>query len=155
MTRQTEQAKKAKKPKKTRVMFVCIGNACRSPMAEAIARQEAEDVMEITSAGLIPMGYVPQMTLATLTRNGYSIDGLDSKPIDGKFLAETDLVINLSGYERERALASAAKIEHWPVDDPYGEDAGIYQKILEDIRGRIRDLAERLRKEQIREKVKE
>ncbi len=101
------------------------------------------------------MGYVPQMTLQTLTRNGYSIDGLDSKPIDSKLLAQTELVINLSGYERERALASAAKIEHWPVDDPYGEDAAIYQKILEEIRRRVNDLAERLRKEQIREKVKE
>jgi arsenate reductase len=151
----TRQTKKTNPPKKTRVMFVCIGNACRSPMAEAIARQEAADVMEISSAGLMPMGYVPQMTLQTLTRNGYSIDGLDSKPIDSKVLTEMDLVINLSGYERERALASAATIEHWPVDDPYGEDAAIYQKILEEIRRRVNDLAERLRKEQIREKVKE
>jgi arsenate reductase (thioredoxin) len=149
MTQQTD------KQKKTRVMFVCIGNACRSPMAEAIARQEASDVFEVTSAGLRPMGHVPEMTLQTLTRNGFSILGLDSKAIEAKVLTDTDLVINLSGYEREPALAAAQKIEHWPIDDPYCGDAARYQEVFEEIRGRINKLAERLRKEQNREKVKE
>jgi len=38
--------------RKYRVLFVCIGNACRSPMAEAIAHREAAEVIEPASAGL-------------------------------------------------------------------------------------------------------
>jgi arsenate reductase len=140
--------------KKTRVMFVCIGNACRSPMAEAIARHEADDVLEVSSAGLMPMGYLPEMTLQTLTHNGYSTDGLDSKAIDSKVLVETELVLNMSGYERPAALAKASSVEDWPVADPYGEDAATYQTILEEIRGRINKLATRLRNERSAGNVK-
>ena len=38
--------------KKTHVLFVCFGNACRSIMAEAIARSDDGDVIEPASAGL-------------------------------------------------------------------------------------------------------
>ncbi len=134
--------------KKTRVMFVCIGNACRSPMAEAIALREAGDILQISSAGLFPMGYVPEMTLQTLNRNGYSTEGLASKPIRREELLETDLVINLSGQTRVPAFADAPRIEDWPVADPYGEDAAIYQTILEEIARRVRDLSSRLRQVQ-------
>jgi len=134
-----------KKQKKTRVMFVCLGNACRSPMAEAIARKEAGDILEISSAGLVPMGYLPKLTLQTLQRNGYSTDALTSKPIRKEELLNTDLVLNMSGQTRAHALADAPQIEHWPVPDPYGEDEGTYQTILEDIQQRVRALSARLR----------
>ncbi len=136
------------KQKKTRVMFVCIGNACRSPMAEAIARREAGEILEISSAGLFPMGYVPEMTLQTLARNGYSTERLASKPIRREDLLETDLVINLSGHTRVSAFVDAPRIEDWPVADPYGEDAAIYQTILEEIERRVKDLSARLRRTQ-------
>lgn len=134
------------KPEKVRVLFVCIGNACRSPMAEAIARQDAGDILEPSSAGIFPLGMVPEMTLQTLTLNGYASEGLRSKAIRTQDLLDADLVINLSGHMKPAALSGSAEIEDWPVADPYGEDAEIYQTILEVIRKRIEDLATRLRK---------
>ena len=50
---------------RVRVLFVCVGNACRSPMAEAIARYDAADVMEPSSAGLSPLGYLAELTKQT------------------------------------------------------------------------------------------
>ena len=135
-------------PKKTRVMFVCIGNACRSPMAESIARRHASEVMEISSAGLFPLGHLPDLTLQTLASNGYSTESLESKPIQREVLLETDLVINLSGYKQPHALVDARQVEHWEVADPYGEDAAIYQTILEDIERRVKDLRVRLQQAQ-------
>ena len=117
-------------------------------MAEAIARREANDVMEISSAGLFPLGFIPEMTTQTLTRNGYPTEGLNSKAVRQEDLLEAHLVINLSGYTEARALADAAQIEHWLVEDPYGEDATIYQTILEEIERRVKDLSARLRKAQ-------
>jgi arsenate reductase len=139
-----------KKQAKTRVMFVCLGNACRSPMAEAVARKEASDILEITSAGLTPMGFLPELTLETLKRNGYSTEALTSKAIRREVLLNTDLVLNMSGQARAHALAAASQIEHWPVPDPYGEDEATYQTILEDIQRRVRELGARLRKAQQR-----
>lgn len=132
---------------KTRVLFVCIGNACRSPMGEAIARQDAADVIESSSAGLYPMGMIPEMTQATLDRNGYSADGLRSKGMREIAAEHIDLVINLSGYERAQALERFLQVENWEVSDPYGADEATYQRILEEIRGRVQELAQRLRKE--------
>jgi arsenate reductase len=133
--------------KKTHVLFVCFGNACRSPMAEAIARSEAADVIEAASAGLYPLGEIPLHTQEALKQNGYSADGLASKRIAPDAWKRADLVINLSGRMRELEFEEFEKVEDWDVEDPYGEDAATYQRILEEIRGRVRDLAERLRNE--------
>lgn len=133
---------------KTRVLFVCIGNACRSPMGEAVAAKDAADVIESSSAGLYPMGMIPEMTQTTLERNGYSANGLRSKGLPEIVPADVDLVINLSGYERARALEKFVQVENWEVSDPCGADEATYQRILEQIRERVKILAQRLRKEQ-------
>jgi arsenate reductase (thioredoxin) len=130
---------------KTRVLFVCIGNACRSPMGEVIARKEANDVIEASSAGFYPMGMIPEMTQTTLERNGYSAKGLRSKGLREIVSEEIDLVVNLSGYKRAQSLEKFMQVENWEVSDPYGADEATHQRILEEIRGRVRELAERLR----------
>ena len=131
-----------------RVLFVCIGNSCRSPMAEAIALRDAANSMETASAGLRPLGVVQKLTLQTLQANGYRTDELYSKPILNDAWAAADLVINMSGYPRERAFARRDwhKVEDWNVEDPYGCDPAVYQRIFEDIRTKIETLAARLRK---------
>jgi arsenate reductase (thioredoxin) len=134
-----------KQREKVKVLFVCIGNACRSPMAEAIARQDAGDFIEASSAGLFPLGVVPLMTIETLRRNGYSSVGLESKAILKGALLNADLVINLSGHTKAAALSASARVEDWRVPDPYGEDEAVYQTILEEIQRRIKDLVRRLR----------
>lgn len=133
--------------KKLRVLFVCIGNACRSPMAEAIAKREAADVLEASSAGLYPLGEIPDETQETLSRNGYSAVGLSSKPITNRIWNEADLVINLSGRIRDIAFDDPAKVEDWAVADPYGANPAFYQTILEQLQQRIRLLADRLRQQ--------
>jgi arsenate reductase len=45
--------------KRQRVLFVCVGNACRSQMAEAFARAYGSDVLVPASAGFIPAAKVP------------------------------------------------------------------------------------------------
>jgi protein-tyrosine-phosphatase len=134
--------------KKVRVLFVCFGNACRSPMAEAIARSDAGDVIEPASAGLYPLGEIPLHTQAALRENGYSAAGLTSKPIAPGAWKRADLVINLSGRRRQLEFEEYEKVEDWEVGDPYGEDAAVYQKILEEIRARVKSLAQRLREKQ-------
>ncbi len=134
--------------KKTHVLFVCFGNACRSIMAEAIARSDAGDVIEPASAGLYPLGEIPSHTREALLQNGYSAEGLASKPIAPDAWKRADLVINMSGRMRELEFEDYEKVEDWHVGDPYGEDSATYQKILEVIRGRVNGLARQLRETQ-------
>jgi arsenate reductase (thioredoxin) len=134
------------KARRAKVLFVCIGNSCRSPMAEAIARQDAPDLMDPASAGLAPLGFVADMTRETLLKNGYAADGLASKPISTEAWESADIVINMSGRAREfafRGFRGHAKVEDWQIEDPYG-DATKYQGTYESVQQRVADLARRL-----------
>jgi len=130
---------------KLRVLFVCLGNSCRSPMAEAIARQDAPDLWDITSGGLTPLGYVAPLTIETIEKNNYSTAGLSSKPIMHAHWQEVDLVINMSGFDKDRVFEDAEKVEDWPVTDPFGAEPELYQEVFDDIRARIAELAVRIR----------
>ena len=123
-----------------------MGNACRSQMAEAIARHTASDVIEASSAGLVPFGMVPATTLDVLRERGISADGQSSKALRSENMSEADLVINMTG-----RLASAifnepaAPVEDWDVGDPYGFNLAVYRGICDEIEARVEDLARRLR----------
>jgi len=128
-----------------RVLIVCLGNSCRSPMAEAIARQDAPDLWEVSSGGLTPLGYVAQLTKETIAKNNYSTAGLTSKPIMHSHWQEVDLVINMSGFDKDRVFEDSEKVEDWPVTDPFGAEPELYQEVFDDIHARIIELAERIR----------
>lgn len=134
--------------RRCKVMFVCLGNACRSPMAEAIATRLAGDVIEASSAGLTPLGHVEPLTVATLARNGYHPNGLRSKPVAVAEFKAADIVINMSGRSKQWEFDDPSKVEDWRVQDPYGADAELYQRIFEDIERRVAELADRVRSAQ-------
>ena len=60
-------------------------------------------------------------------------------------LEAADIVINLSGRRKEAEFADPNKVEDWRVEDPYGADAELYQRIFEEIERRVAELADRVR----------
>jgi protein-tyrosine-phosphatase len=137
------------KTRRAKVLFVCIGNSCRSPMAEAIAWRDASQEIEASSAGLAPLGFVAEMTTRTLLKNGYAVEGLTSKPIASEMWESADMVINMSGRASEfafRNFRGHAKVEDWEIEDPDG-DSEKYQGTYEKIQQRVAELAGRLRKQ--------
>ena len=134
------------KTDRTKVLFVCLGNSCRSPMAEAIARQLARDVIEASSGGLAALGQVQRMTKETLLRNGYPAEGLESKQVVRHALEAADIVVNMTGRPAIWAFEETSHVEDWMVEDPYGNDPETYQRVFEDIEKRVAKLADRLRK---------
>lgn len=137
--------------RRTRVLFVCLGNSCRSPMAEAIASHIASDVMEVSSAGVTALGRVQSLTKSTLANNGYPADGLQSKSLGAAALAAADIVINMTGGSGLALFRDAAKVEDWHVEDPYGASAETYQRVFEDIESRVVLLVARVRKSETSE----
>ncbi|HJY88260.1 MAG TPA: hypothetical protein VKE24_15615 [Candidatus Acidoferrales bacterium] len=135
--------------KRTKVLFVCIGNSCRSQMAEALARHLASDVMEPSSAGLAPLGEIAHLSEMVLQERGVPIDGQYSKGLDEVGGAEAEIIINMTGTPgRAVFLDSKARVEDWPVRDPYGEDVDRHRRVCSEIERRVSDLAERLRQQQ-------
>ena len=125
---------------------MCIGNACRSQMAEAIARHTASDVIEASSAGLVPFGQIPATTSIVLDERGISLEGQTSKPLRSEDLAAADLVINMTGRSGAAIFDEPMPwLEDWDVGDPYGLNLEVYRAIRDEIEARVEDLARRLR----------
>ena len=116
-------------------------------MAEAIARYAAADVIEPSSVGLSPLGYIANLTKETLMRNGYSADDLTSDPLTPEASAAADIIINMTGRQRDRyfSVVDQGKVEDWIVQDPFDSDPETYQRVFESIWQRVNQLAIQLR----------
>jgi arsenate reductase len=135
---------KTSSPKK--VLFLCIGNSCRSQMAEALARHLASDVIEASSAGLSPLGYIAAPTVAVLSESGVSCAGQTSKSLREASVETAGLLVNMSGYGLKNRLdREDLPVEDWDVGDPFGSDLEIYRGIRDEIERRVVELARRLR----------
>ncbi len=114
-------------------------------MAEAIARYDGADVIEPSSAGLSPMGFIAEQTKQTLMLNGYSANGLSSDALTREAADAADIIINMTGRPREEAFWDREKVEDWMVQDPYDESQETYQRVFEGIKRRVNQLALGLR----------
>lgn len=114
-------------------------------MAEAIARYDAADVMEASSAGLSPLGFIPELTKQTLMNNNYSVVRLTSDALTPEACDAADVIINMSGRSREEHFKDPQKVEDWIVPDPYEDDPQTYQRVFESIKRRVNQLALGLR----------
>ena len=92
-----------------RVVFVCLGNICRSPMAERVARGWAEreelDGVRFTSAGVSSEetgNPIDRRARAVLTAAGYAADGHRARRVTASDIEAADLVIGLEPFHVER-----------------------------------------------------
>ena len=128
------------------ILFICIGNTCRSPMAEAIARALGGDRVHASSAGLAATGRVAASTLEALATLGYPSDGLASKGLDEIPLEGLDVVVSLIGPAGLAWLPAgvAARQVAWTIPDPYGNDLATYLAAARTIEQRVRALVDEL-----------
>jgi arsenate reductase len=132
-----------------RVLFVCVGNSCRSQMAEALARHHASDVIEPSSAGISPLGTITDATRQVLLERGIRMPGQRSKGTTEADITAAQLIVNLTGIHGPALFREsiATPVEDWEVTDPYGDDLGVYRLVCDEIEARVLDLAARLRSE--------
>ena len=129
---------------KKRILFVCIGNACRSQMAEAFARAYGSDILTVHSAGLAPAGGVPPLTRQVLTERNISSEGQFPKGLEVFTGRPFEVVVNLSGEPLPPAFAAAHVVE-WRVHDPIGESESVYRAVAAQIEGLVMRLILELR----------
>ena len=80
-----------------RVLFLCIGNSCRSQMAEGFARTYGSDVMEPLSAGLYPARDIALLTKLVMIEKNIDISEQFPKGLEGIPSGPVATVINMSG----------------------------------------------------------
>jgi protein-tyrosine-phosphatase len=112
------------------VLFVCYGNACRSIMAEALANHHWGEKLEVASAGLSALGYIPVATIDVLREIGIPTHGLYSKGISELEIDEFQLILDLASYPLEDILPPSftGKVIHWHVRDPFQESIDAFRQ---------------------------
>ena len=116
--------------KKPGVVFICLGNSCRSIMAEALAHHHCGERVAAASAGLQPLGWVARETLQVLAEIGVETSGLRSKGLEEIEFSRYQLAVNLTDYSLEDLLPLTflGRLLHRPVLDPYGGSLDDYRQ---------------------------
>ena len=130
---------------KKRVLFVCIGNSCRSQMAEALARVYGADVLVPSSAGLYPAMIVAPLTRQVLTERNIPVDELFPKGLDVFGGEAFDVLVNMSGLPLPESPVASARVLEWPVTDPIGQKESVYQEVCGRIEALVMGLVLELR----------
>ena len=127
----------------TRVLFVCLGNSCRSQMAEGFARAYGSGVWEVESAGLMSAAGIAPLTRQVMEEEKIDLGDQFPKPIEWTRPDQFDLVVNMSGYDLPREFA--AKERRWNVDDPIGCSTKVYRRVRDEIDALVRVLLDEVR----------
>jgi arsenate reductase len=124
--------------KKKRVLFVCVGNCCRSQMAEGFAAHYGGDVLIAESAGLVPAGVVVDETVRSMAERNIDISGQYSKALRVDQTGEYDLIVNMSGFSLPDAVRAPAVT--WVVPDPIGQPDEVYAQVCDQIEALVLQL---------------
>jgi arsenate reductase len=137
-------SQKALHKTKKSVLFVCIGNSCRSQMAEAFARAYGSDIMNVRSAGLAPASIVQALTRQVLTEKNIPSEGQFPKGLESVAAESFDVVVNISGEPLPSRPVARRSIE-WRVRDPIGQSESLYRSVAAEIEALVMRLILELR----------
>jgi protein-tyrosine-phosphatase len=140
----------------TAILFVCYGNICRSPFAEAYLRTMAAPGIRVTSCGYYPVADRRCTAEAVYAAKNYGVDlsGHRSRVVSDALIQESDVIFVfdeenlqhiLTSYpeSRDKVWFLSAVTQTGPaiIADPYGKDLAAYEEVYEEIAGNIRVLA--------------
>ncbi len=129
------------KPRK--VLFVCLANLCRSPMAEALARRWHAAEVEAASAGVAPAParMFPEALQLIRRRTGLDFSGhvprfvLDCRPQDFDYIIAMDssVFLRLCGMPQ----VPQDRLYGWEIADPCGLGQDAYERAAGDIEANL------------------
>lgn len=144
-----------------KVLFVCLGNTCRSPMAEAIFASLAKETsidIEVNSAGLSCLNGNPPAKNAVLALEnlGLSLNHTSSQ-LTENMIEENDYIFTMEKYLADEIKSSflqfAGKVysigefsgSNKEINDPYGGDLSTYRNCASNLYDELLLIAKKLK----------
>lgn len=146
---------------RTTILYVCSGNTCRSPMAEALTRKLLAHKLKVAVGDLEAKGYtvisagalaMPGARAATqaieaVAGMGADLTGHRSRPLTVELIHQADLILPMSASHARAILAmvpsAADKVvlvsDQGDVEDPIGSDVSVYR----DLAGQLERMIEK------------
>ncbi len=127
-----------------KLYLACVGNSCRSQMAEGLARRMGGDQVEVKSGGSRPASRVSRNAITAMAEIGIDISDHEPEPLDEDWVAGCDLVITMGCGEDACPAFHDVELEDWPLADPVGQDLDTFRATRDEIGRRMRELFDRL-----------
>ncbi len=137
------------------ILVVCVGNICRSPIAEAVLAQQYPN-KTIDSAGLsavVGNGADPN-ALAVMSALGIDMSDHIAKQIDETLVMRADLILTMSNNQTKwiedrwpHCRGKTFRIGHWidqDIADPYRHDISVFEDARQDIFDSLKPWADKI-----------
>lgn len=139
------------------VLFVCSGNTCRSPMAEALLAAKMPE-LSVSSAGLATVAGLPASigAIDAMAEYGLNLDYHRSRQLSSYLLADADLVLCMGDSHKQTILSALPELsnkvftlgefagEAQDIADPFGGDADEYAACAAQIAALVDKAAEKI-----------
>jgi arsenate reductase len=130
----------------TKILFVCVENAGRSQMAEALARKIG---LNATSAGTVPSTRINPTVVEAMKEKGINISENSPKMLTPPMINDATLVITMGCSVSEvcpkpMLAQMQKKLIDWNLDDPKGKSIEKVREIRDEIEKRIIELSRRI-----------
>lgn len=124
--------------KKKRILCICLGNTCRSVIAEYLIKWKYAEFFEVESAGIFARGENYSKHSIQIVKEKYGMDISEKKSmhIRERNMDEYDLLISLDKLVSDELLSLGIKPEKilkMEVDDPFQKDYPAYEMTAEKI----------------------
>lgn len=145
------------------VLFVCTGNTCRSPLAEAIARklgaERGLEKVSFSSAGTDALSGAPASDGSMLVgvERGLDMSSHRARPLTPELVAESELILGMSDQHVETAIELGGEGKTFLLDDfatsgksslgvpdPFGQHLTAYRSSADDIERQVALAVERI-----------
>lgn len=141
-----------------RVLFVCEGNTCRSPMAEALFNdryQEGEALAQSAGLAIIAGQTLSPKTAEVLAEWGIEAGDRKARQIRSRMVSEADLIVTMTRTQKamlihfypgaeEKILSAADFLQGREIGDPYGQAIHAYRRVREDLSSLLPAVHDRL-----------
>lgn len=124
------------------VLFVCVQNAGRSQMSQALFDRRANGRHEARSAGTRPADQVHPEVVEAMRELGYELSGRRPELLTRELAEWADVVVTM-GCGDECPYIPGKRYIDWDLRDPHGQPPEEVRSIRDEIKGRVDDLLER------------
>jgi arsenate reductase len=125
------------------VLFICIHNAGRSQMAEALFNKKSEGRHRGISAGSRPAEGVNPIVVEAMREIGIDISGKRPKKLSKEMILEADLAITM-GCGEDACPVVPNELRDWQLEDPHSKSIDTVRKIRDEIQLKVKALIREL-----------